>query len=75
VSIEKFALSECKALIKTHAAFLYQWCEGSQGKVHPQVKEGLLEITARLYEVLEGLPEADVPTSKTTWPNEEKTSS
>lgn len=64
--IDKLAMTEAKALIRTHSAIINAWASADTGAfVPPEVKEAILTAAARLYEIIEELPEAARPTMKT----------
>lgn len=58
MTIQKFTGDENRALLKMHASVLYQWAAQTTGPVTPTLKEALLATASRLFEVLEGLPDA-----------------
>lgn len=56
--IDKYALVEAKALIRTHTAIINAWAftaTDSSNEIAPSTKEALLDAAARLYELIEGL--------------------
>lgn len=57
VAIDKFACVECKTIIKQHTAALNAWANNNtDAKVSATTKEALLDLSARLHEVIEQLP-------------------
>ena len=57
--IEKFALTEAKAMLKTHCQTLFAWASSDVATVPEQVREALLALSARVYQVIEGLPQPE----------------
>ena len=58
--INKYAPNELKTLIRIHTANINAWAGVAEGAtVSASVKEALLATTARLYELIEELPQTE----------------
>jgi hypothetical protein len=52
------AVSEVKAIMKIHLSLLYEWsnANATQGTVDPKVRKALLDMLARMFELVEDMP-------------------
>ncbi len=58
MSIEKFASTEAKVLLKTHAQNIYQWATNETAFfIAPHIKKAVLVTIMRMFELVEGLDE------------------